>query len=108
MGEFSAEDIESAANEVRRGGFGDFMFGNPSQVEDTSQRQTTSNVMLQRDMSSQLLSSSSSHAEPSETAVNPTRFLNHTGWRNSIHGNTQMNIGWENGNMWELRIRKRV
>ncbi len=103
MSEFSAEDIQRAADEVRRGGFGDFMFRDPGNEHAT----TSSHVTTRRKTSKRLTSSSNrttSHSNP----VSHTRRCNcHTGWRNSPRGNTQIKTCWEDGNMWEFCIRRR-
>lgn len=105
MSEFSAEDIQRAADEVRRGGFGDFMFRDPGIQQTTT---SSSSRMTTRRITSRRLTSSSSRVTSHNNHVHhPKRCEGQTGWRNTPHGNTQTKICWDNGNMWEFCIRRR-
>ncbi|MBT2659257.1 hypothetical protein J7E81_29345 [Bacillus sp. ISL-18] len=98
MSDFSSEESESKSADVRRGGFGDFMF----------------RPLFDHHESSSSDSSSSDHRSsesPSDIQMSPSREhprnCGKSKWQNSDHGNTQTKICWADGNMWEFRKRRR-
>ncbi|MCL6574254.1 MAG: hypothetical protein K6T88_21680 [Bacillus sp. (in: Bacteria)] len=97
MKEFTAEDIQRAADEVRRGGFGDFMFSNPGQNHTTTRRRTSKRRTKSRRVTSR----------KNTSRRNTSRCCNISGWRNTSRGNNQMKSYWKDGNMCELKIRRR-
>jgi hypothetical protein len=44
---------------------------------------------------------------PITSSRNNNRHCESSGWRNTARGNNQMKSCWKDGNMWELRIRRR-
>ncbi|ULT55134.1 hypothetical protein L1999_18630 [Neobacillus drentensis] len=100
MSDFSSEESENKSENVRRGGFGDFMFGPHFHHHESS--------------SSDSSSSSSDHStseSPSGSQKDPSREhprnCGKLKWQNSAHSNTQTKICWADGSMWEFRMRRR-
>ena len=131
MSEFSPEDIQRAADDARRGGFGDFMFRDPghnrrSSRRRTSRRRVTSRRRIsQRRMTSRRITSrrvtsrnlntsrkitSRRHTSRRVTSRRRTSRRNPrlvcSDWRNTTRGNEQSKSCWKDGNMWEFRLRK--
>ncbi|WP_413298802.1 hypothetical protein AA0X95_14065 [Bacillus sp. 1P10SD] len=103
MSEFSSEEIQRAADEVSRGGFGDFMFRGPSRNRRTSSssRNTTRH-------SSRHTTRRHTSAKRCTTRRYPTKcFKIKSGWQSSHSSNHQKKCYWDNGNMWKLRVRRR-
>ena len=98
MSGLSSEAIQHTQGEVRRGGFGDFMFG--------------SNIHRQESSSSEMTSRAhNSLPLPAGTETNSTgdhqKEYQDSRWINYANGNIQTKIHWMDGNMWELRISRR-
>lgn len=103
MSEFSSEEIQRAADEVRRGGFGDFMFRGPSRNRRTSSssRNTTRH-------SSRHTTRRHTSAKRCTTRRYPTKcFKIKSCWQSSNRSNHQTKSYWDSGNMWKLRVRRR-
>jgi len=100
MSDFSSEESENRSEDVRRGGFGDFMFRPLFHHHESSSSDSSSSS---RDRSSS--------ESPSAPQKNPSREhprnCGKSKWQNSAHGNTQTKICWADGNMWEFRKRRR-
>lgn len=128
MREFSAEDIQSAADEVRRGDFWDFLFRDPGQNRGTtrkrtSRRRTSGRRMTSRRNTSRRNTSRNRNTSRRNTSRRNTsrrntsrrntsrrrtsRCCKWSGWRRNSRGNTLVNRCWRDGNMWNLRIRRR-
>ncbi|MDR6999252.1 CotG/ExsB N-terminal domain-containing protein [Neobacillus niacini] len=111
MNEYSSEDIQRAAEEVQRGGFGDFMFRDPG-FGRTSRRQTSSRRNTSRKRTTTRRKTSRKQTSRKVTSRrHTTRHRNHCGhrsnWRTMVRGNQEISTCWDDGNMWELRIRNR-
>jgi surface antigen len=138
MSEFSAEDIQRAADEVRRGGFGDFMFRDPGQNRGTTRRRTSRRGTSGRRMTSRRNTSRRNTSGNRNTSRRNTsrrntsrrntsrrntsrrntsrrntsrrrtsRCCKWSGWRYNSRSNTRINRCWKDGNMWNLRVRRR-
>ncbi|WP_373605390.1 CotG/ExsB N-terminal domain-containing protein [Bacillus sp. AFS031507] len=138
MSDFSAEDIQRAADEVRRGGFGDFMFRDPGQNRGTTRRRTSGRRMTLRRNTSRRNTSGNRNTSRRNTSRRNTsrrntsrrrtsrrntsrrntsrrrtsrrrtsRCCKWSGWRYNSRSNTQINRCWKDGNMWNLRVRRR-
>jgi hypothetical protein len=133
MSDFSAEDIQRAADEVRRGGFGDFMFRDPGQNRGTTSRRTSRRRTSGRQMTSRQNTSRRNTSRNRNTSRRNTsrrntssrntsrrntsrrrtsrrrtsRCCKWSGWRISSRSNTQINRCWEDGSMGNLRVRRR-
>jgi hypothetical protein len=117
MREFSAEDIQRAADVVSRGGFGDFMFSDPDQNRATTRRRTSRHRMTssrntsrqntsRRNTSRRMTSRRCCTSRKNTSIQNTSRCCNNSGWRNTSRGNNQMKSYWKDGNMWKLKIRR--
>ncbi|MFP5110311.1 CotG/ExsB N-terminal domain-containing protein [Neobacillus sp. C211] len=128
MSDFSAEDIQRAADEVRRGGFGDFMFRDPGQNRGTTRRRTSGRRMTSRRNTSRRITSGNRNTSRRNTSRRNTsrrntsrrntsrrntsrrrtsRCCKWSGWRYNSRSNTRINRCWKDGNMWNLRVRRR-
>ncbi|MBT2734792.1 CotG/ExsB N-terminal domain-containing protein [Bacillus sp. ISL-7] len=123
MSDFSAEDIQRAADEVRRGGFGDFMFRDPGQNRGTTRRRTSRRGTSGRRMTSRRNTSRRNTSGNRNTSRRNTsrrntsrrntsrrrtsRCCKWSGWRYNSRSNTRINRCWKDGNMWNLRVRRR-
>lgn len=103
MSEFSSEEIQRAADEVRRGGFGDFMFRGPSRNRGTSSSSRSTTRHSDRQTTRRHTS-----GKRCTTRRYPTKcFKVKSCWQNSHRGSHQTKSYWDNGNMWKLRVRRR-
>ncbi|PLS00984.1 hypothetical protein [Neobacillus cucumis] len=91
---------ELAGENVRRGAFGDFMFGTPIHRDESS---SSSSEMPPRHNHSEESPSSDQNNQSGEHSIDCSK----SRWQNSIQGNTQTKICWADGNMWEFRMRPR-
>lgn len=111
MSEFSPEEIQRAADEVRRGGFGDFMFRDPGKNRGTSRRRTTRRQMTSRRRTSSRDTSRNRNTSRRKTSRRRTSRRPTSrccsGWRNTSRGNEQTRSCWQDGNMWEYCVRIR-
>jgi hypothetical protein len=119
MREFSEEDIQRAADEVKQGDFWDFMFRDPGQNRGTTRKRTSRSKTSGRLMTSRRNTSRRNTSRNHNTSRRNTSRRNtskrktsrccchDSKWRNSSRGNYQMKCCWKDGNMWSLRIRKR-
>jgi len=94
----STETIQHTQGEVRRGGFGDFMFGSTNHGQESSSSEITSRAH-------------NSLPLPAGTETNSIgehqKEYRDSRWQNYTNGNIQTKIHWIDGNMWELRISRR-
>ncbi|MBO0962241.1 hypothetical protein J1P26_21295 [Neobacillus sp. MM2021_6] len=111
MSEFSPEEIQNAADEVRRGGFGDFMFRDPGQNRGTSRRRTTRRQITSRRRTTSRDTSRNRNTTRRNTSRRRTSRKTTrrccSGWRNTSRGNEQTRSCWRDGNMWEYCVRNR-
>ncbi|MFK9094811.1 CotG/ExsB N-terminal domain-containing protein [Bacillus salipaludis] len=130
MSEFTQEDIQMAADEVRRGGFGDFMFRDPGRNRGTSRRRTSRRQTSRRNTSRRKTSRNRNTSRRNTSRRRTSRRMTSrrrtsrrmtsrrrtsrrnrrmccSEWRNTSRGNQQMKSCWQDGNMWELCIRTR-
>ncbi|NRD80222.1 hypothetical protein HPT25_23100 [Bacillus sp. BRMEA1] len=118
--DFSPEEIQIAADDAFRGGFGDFMFMDPGRGMGTSRRRTSRRGMTSRRRTSSRSQSTRRNTSRRNTSRRRTsrrcttrrrhtsrERLCCTGWRNSPRGNTQTMSCWRDGNMWVFKSRKR-
>ncbi|WP_191273972.1 CotG/ExsB N-terminal domain-containing protein [Neobacillus kokaensis] len=103
--EFSPEEIQSAAEEVRMGGFGDFMFMDPNRNRRTTRKRTSS-----RPRQTSHPRTSSRHTSRKKTSRKRTSRqmdLCCTEWRNTARGRHQTKSCWKDSNMWVYKWRRR-
>ncbi|MED3561943.1 MULTISPECIES: CotG/ExsB N-terminal domain-containing protein [Bacillus] len=110
MNDFSSEEIQRAAEEVQRGGFGDFMFRDPgfgrtsrkaTSRRNTSRKRTTTRKKTSRKQTSRKVTS----RKP--TTRHRNHCANRSNWHTTVRGNQEISTCWDDGNMWEIRIRNR-
>jgi hypothetical protein len=102
MSEFSPEEIQRAADEVRHRGFGDFMFRDPGHNQGTS---STSHRTTRKNTTRRTTSSERHTTEPIRVLETKCFPVSGSGCHKSSRGSNQMKSSWKDGNMWELRIR---
>ncbi|MEH7109688.1 CotG/ExsB N-terminal domain-containing protein [Bacillus sp. JJ1764] len=114
--EFSPEDIQMAADEARRGGFGDFMFMDPGSNRGTSRRSTSNRKTSSKRTSSRRTSkqmTSSRHRNTTRRNTSRRRTSRHvqhlecTNWHSTAHNRHQSKSCWKDGNMWVFKKRKK-
>ncbi|MBL4951809.1 hypothetical protein RCG24_04250 [Neobacillus sp. OS1-32] len=107
--EFSPEEIQTAANEVRRGGFGDFMFMDPNRNQMTTQRRTSSRPQQTSRKRTSRMQTSRNRTSRKKTSRRTSRHLDLccTEWRNTGRGRHQTMSCWKDSNMWVYRVRRR-
>jgi len=98
--EFTPEEIQEAADEVRQREFGDFMFMDPSRYiglmdDETAEQRTSSST-----------NSRKSTQDNTPQRLSPVQILTCTEWRYIADSKLETKSCWQDGNMQELRIRK--
>ncbi|MCM3570363.1 CotG/ExsB N-terminal domain-containing protein [Neobacillus mesonae] len=107
--EFSPEEIQSAADEVRTGGFGDFMFMDPNQNRRTTRRRTSSRPQQTSQNRTSSRQSSRKRTSRKVTSRHTSRKMDLccTEWQNTGRGRHQSQSCWKDSNMWVYRLRRR-
>lgn len=98
--EFSPEEIQTAADEVRTGGFGDFMFMDPNRNRMTTRRRTSSRPQ-------QTSRKRTSRKQTSRKRTSRRLDLCCSEWQNTARGRHQSQSCWKDSNMWVYRLRRR-
>ncbi|MEH7098026.1 hypothetical protein [Neobacillus vireti] len=106
MSGFSSEESENKSEDLRRGGFGDFMFRPLFHHHESSSSDSSSSSSSSSSSGHHSSSESPSGFEKTPTREHP-RNCGKSKWQNSANGNTQTKICWDDGNMWEFRKRRR-
>ena len=99
MSEFSSEDIQSAAEEVRRSNFGDFMFRDPGSNRGTSRRRTSRRNTSRRNTSRRNTSRRNTTRRVTSRRNTSRRNTSRRRCINTTEGNFLVRRCWEGSNM---------
>ncbi|AZU62877.1 CotG/ExsB N-terminal domain-containing protein [Neobacillus mesonae] len=108
--EFSPEEIQTAAEDVRTRGFGDFMFMDPNRNRMTTRRKTSSrqrHTSRKRTSSKHTSRKQTSRKRTSRKRTSRKMDLCCTEWRNTARGRHQTMSCWKDNNMWVYKWRRR-
>lgn len=107
--DLSPEEIQTAADEVRQGGFGDFMFMDPNRNRRTTGRRTSSRPQStsRKQTSRKKTSRKKTSRKRTSRHTSIPSDLCCTEWRNTARGRHQTQSCWKDSNMWIYKKRKR-